>query len=161
MLTGQPLGANLSATANVRRATLLLMVTAQQQTVGANVRRLRREKGISPGDFAQSLNIATKTLERWERGETNGGITHIDRLGELLEIEPAHLMAKPAEKSNGTPDPFSPSEDDRLAHIEELLAAVVKAVSELGTAQERLERTMLEAGRAQQSQAAGRKRAQK
>lgn len=54
-----------------------------QQKVGALLKKLRYEKGLTQAQLAQLMNISDKTISKWERGM---GCPDISLLGELSAI---------------------------------------------------------------------------
>lgn len=139
-----------------------LVAEIEAREIRARIKKARKEAGLTQQQLAELLEVIPRSVQNYE-SEKQGRVPwgKINAIAKITGKTPEWLLHGEA------PDPFAgrpaANQDgpDRLTHIEELLGAIATAVSELGTAQERLERTMLEAGRAQQSQATGRKRAQK
>lgn len=63
-----------------------------EDRVGANVRRLRRAKGLSQEALAHEASMAMRYLAGIERGEENPSLAFLLKLAEALEIHPARLF---------------------------------------------------------------------
>lgn len=57
--------------------------------VGANIRRLRKERGLSQETLAGEAGLAMRHLGRIERGEGNPTVTVLGKLAEVLGVHPA------------------------------------------------------------------------
>ena len=63
-----------------------------QRTVGANLRRLRTERGLSQEAFADELGYHRTYIGGVERGERNLTLRTVERLAEILGVEPLELL---------------------------------------------------------------------
>ena len=63
-----------------------------QRTVGENLRRLRLERGISQEAFADQLGFHRTYIGGVERGERNLTLRTVERLADLLDVEPLELL---------------------------------------------------------------------
>jgi transcriptional regulator with XRE-family HTH domain len=63
-----------------------------EEIIGANVRRLRVDRGLSQEALAGEAGLALRHLGRIERGEGNPTIAMVGRIAEVLEIHPAELF---------------------------------------------------------------------
>lgn len=59
-----------------------------EKIVGANVRRLRKERGLSQESLAGEAGLAMRHLGRIERGEGNPTVAILGRLAEVLGVHP-------------------------------------------------------------------------
>jgi transcriptional regulator with XRE-family HTH domain len=66
-----------------------------EKIVGLNVRRLRKERGLSQEDLAGEAGIAMRHLGRIERGEGNPTVEIMGKLAAVLEVHPSALLAEP------------------------------------------------------------------
>lgn len=64
-----------------------------EDRVGANVRRLRKAKGLSQEALAHDAGMSMRYLAGLERGEENPSLLFLVKLAEALEIEPAALLS--------------------------------------------------------------------
>ena len=74
----------------------MVLVVAEgdlQRRVGANLRRLRVERGFSQEAFADHLGYHRTFIGGVERGERNLTLRTIERLAALLEVDPVDLFA--------------------------------------------------------------------
>ena len=64
-----------------------------QQIVGRNLRRIRRERGLSQEEFADLLGVHRTYMGGDERGERN--LTHrsLERLADRIAVDPRELLA--------------------------------------------------------------------
>lgn len=62
-----------------------------EKIVGANIRRLRKERGLSQEALAGEADLAMRHLGRIERGEGNPTVAILGKLAEVLGVHPADL----------------------------------------------------------------------
>lgn len=67
-----------------------------QRWLGENLRALRRARHLSQEGLADALGIHRTYVGGLERGERNVTLRTVERLAELLEVDPASLLAPPA-----------------------------------------------------------------
>lgn len=60
--------------------------------IGENIRKLRREKGITQERLAEHLNISTQAVSKWERGETLPDITLVLPLASYFGVSTDELL---------------------------------------------------------------------
>ena len=60
--------------------------------VGANIRRLRKAKGLTQEQLAHEAEIAMRYIAGVERGEENPSLRYLVKIAEALGIEPAELL---------------------------------------------------------------------
>ena len=67
--------------------------------IGAKIRQIRLEKGISQMKFAHKCQLELSTINRIELGKVNPSISLIFLLADKLEVEASDLIriARPAE----------------------------------------------------------------
>ena len=63
-----------------------------QRTVGENLRRLRTERGLSQEAFADQLGFHRTYVGGVERGERNLTLRTVERLADILGVEPLELL---------------------------------------------------------------------
>jgi transcriptional regulator with XRE-family HTH domain len=64
----------------------------------ANVRRLRHDKGLSQEDLAYAADINRTYVSKLEKGISYPGLEIIGKIADVLDVEPAALITKPARK---------------------------------------------------------------
>ncbi|MEN5146393.1 helix-turn-helix domain-containing protein [Brevundimonas diminuta] len=64
-----------------------------EQIVGANIRRLRKERGLSQEALAGEAGLAMRHLGRIERGEGNPTVAILGKLAEVLDVLPTDFYA--------------------------------------------------------------------
>jgi len=62
-----------------------------EKIIGANVRRLRKSRGLSQEALAGEAGLAMRHLGRIERGEGNPTVVVLAKLAEVLRVHPADL----------------------------------------------------------------------
>jgi transcriptional regulator with XRE-family HTH domain len=67
-------------------------VETLRKTLGARVRQLRRDAGISQEDFADSCGFARSYMSRIERGTANLSLDAIERLATAFDITVEELF---------------------------------------------------------------------
>lgn len=65
-----------------------------EQIVGANVRRLRKERGLSQESLAGEAGLAMRHLGRIERGQGNPTVAVLAKLAEVLGVHPTDFYAE-------------------------------------------------------------------
>ena len=60
--------------------------------IAANIKTLRREKGLSQEQFAQALHVTRQTVSAWERGLSRPGLDTLEAIARVLEVEPEDLL---------------------------------------------------------------------
>lgn len=60
--------------------------------IGTNIKKYRKEKGLTQRELADKLNIATNSLSRYEIGERRPPIDMIEKIAEILNVTPIQLM---------------------------------------------------------------------
>jgi transcriptional regulator with XRE-family HTH domain len=62
--------------------------------VGANIRRLRKAKGLTQEQLAHESEIAMRYIAGVERGEENPSLKYLVKIADALETEPADLLRR-------------------------------------------------------------------
>lgn len=61
--------------------------------LGQNIRRIRRQKGISQIELADQFDADSPTISRIEAGNTNPTIITLKKIADALEVEVSDLVA--------------------------------------------------------------------
>jgi transcriptional regulator with XRE-family HTH domain len=69
-----------------------------EQIVGANVRRLRKARGISQEALAHEAGIDMRYLGGIERGQENPTVAVVGRIAKVLGVHPSTLLIEPRTK---------------------------------------------------------------
>jgi transcriptional regulator with XRE-family HTH domain len=85
-------------------------VSGIAQTVGANVRRLRRTRGISLVELGRHAEVAKGTLTQLEAGRGNPTLRTLEAIARALGTDAAYLVTEHAETSSrvAAPTPAAP-----------------------------------------------------
>ena len=62
--------------------------------VGANIRRLRKARGLTQEALAHEAGAAMRYIAGVERGEENPSLRILVKIAEALKVEPASLLAR-------------------------------------------------------------------
>jgi transcriptional regulator with XRE-family HTH domain len=62
------------------------------QSFGANVRRLRHERGINLEAFADEVGMSYTYVGQLERGQRNPTLDVVERLAAVLGVDPLSLL---------------------------------------------------------------------
>lgn len=105
-------------------------MTSLAQTVGANVRRLRRNRGLSLVELGQHASVAKGTLTQLEAGRGNPTLDTVQALGRALGVAVSDLVTEHADDTPvvvrsdaGVPVTDSPL-DARLIHRSHTTGAI-------------------------------------
>ena len=74
---------------------------ALKHQLGENLREIRKRKGLTQSALASQIFVTTQAISKWERGESEPGVEHIQKLCRMLNITAdallgIHPIAKPA-----------------------------------------------------------------
>ena len=86
--------------------------------VGANIARLRRERGLTQAELAERINYSDKAVSKWERAESLPDVLTLISLAEQLGTDLntlTGLPAAPAPDSIPEPVPEIPAEPQKPA----------------------------------------------
>lgn len=64
-----------------------------EDRVGANIRRLRKARGLSQEALAAEAGMSMRYLAGLERGEENPSLAFLVKIAETLGVEPARLLS--------------------------------------------------------------------
>ena len=67
-------------------------------TIGANIKRLRTEKGVTQEQLAEAMNVTCAAVSKWERGDTYPDITALQPLAFYFGVSLDTLMGYEREK---------------------------------------------------------------
>lgn len=62
--------------------------------VGANIRRLRKAKGLTQEQLAHEARLATRYLAGVERAQENVTLKYLVKIADALGVEPGELLAR-------------------------------------------------------------------
>jgi transcriptional regulator with XRE-family HTH domain len=68
------------------------------QIFGRNVRRLRKERGLSQEALADEVGLAVTYVGQIERGQRNPTLDVVERFAEVLSVEAVQLLVEGAER---------------------------------------------------------------
>ena len=63
-----------------------------QQKIGAFLKELRRERGLTQEDLAEEVGVARRTVSRWETGRSLPDLDLLPRLAELYQVDLRELL---------------------------------------------------------------------
>lgn len=64
----------------------------KEQTMGAMIAALRKEKGMTQLDLAQQLGVTDKAVSKWERDLSCPDVNSLPKLAEILNVTVDELM---------------------------------------------------------------------
>ena len=93
------------------------MQTTLKQRLGAGVRSVRQDTGLSQEKFAPTIGLTVRYLAGIERGERNLTLDSIDSIASRMGIDPVTLLRKGDASLSNSPDkdakPLHDSQDHR------------------------------------------------
>ncbi len=89
-----------------------------QEKIGAFIRDIRKEKGLTQEQFAEKLGVSQRSVSRWETGKTMPDYSLLPGICEVLEINVAELLG--AERIEGENVP-----KDRVNDMAQIMIALV------------------------------------
>ena len=74
--------------------------------IASNIKRLRKEKGMTQKDLAERMSVTDKAVSKWERDLSCPDVGSIPQLAEVLEVSVEELLsaAGPREADRGRED---------------------------------------------------------
>lgn len=70
----------------------MLIMATEAQKLGRNLKRIRKEKGISQGDIVRSLGMDRAFISNIENGKTNPTLATIAKLAKAVGVSIEELM---------------------------------------------------------------------
>ena len=64
----------------------------EKQSIGRNIRKLRRSLDMSQAELAESIGCTRQTITNWERGATTPSQYGIARIAKSLGVEAWELL---------------------------------------------------------------------
>lgn len=120
------------------RLRLALCMAREAEAIGARMRELREEMGLTQRELAKLLPGKTegKDISRWENAKHRPGTDTLDHIAEVLGTTVADLHAGPVadrEPQGPTPDPFARPDPTlaALKRIEERLSELEAGQAEM------------------------------
>jgi len=86
--------------------------------LGENIKRLRKDRGMTQEELAIRLNVVRQTVSKWEKGLSVPDADMLQRLAEALEVDITQLLGTPASYTPEQPEAVV----EQLARINEQLA---------------------------------------
>lgn len=75
-----------------------------RELFAANLRRLRHDRGLSQDDLAYEAQVSRSYLSQIERGKNGkfyASLKIIERVANVLKVDPVELLQKPSRKKAG------------------------------------------------------------
>jgi len=91
----------------------------EQQTMGARIAALRKEKGMTQLELAAQMNVTDKAVSKWERGKAAPDIHSIPKLARLLGTTVDALLTETA------PPPAPPK---AASEIHRIIGLILRAI---------------------------------
>ena len=63
-----------------------------QPTLGAKIRKARKDTGYNPERFAVALNISSATLQRWETDKSAPGLSKLAAIARFTRLPLQHFL---------------------------------------------------------------------
>lgn len=64
----------------------------ESEKLGSNLKRIRKEKGISQGDIGRELKVSRGFISTIENGKTNPTLSTISKLAKALGVSSDELL---------------------------------------------------------------------
>lgn len=61
-------------------------------SLGARLKRARMNKGLTQEALARQLDVVSRTIIMWEKGESEPRASQVSELCRILQIEPTDLL---------------------------------------------------------------------
>lgn len=64
--------------------------------LGENIRRIRKDRGLTQEELAIRLNVVRQTVSKWEKGRSVPDAELLQKLADVLDINTAELLGSPS-----------------------------------------------------------------
>ncbi len=93
--------------------------TGMKQTLGQRIREARIGRGLDQAKMSARLDIATRTLQRWEKGEQEPDASVIMRIAKITNVLPQWLLTGEGERQldRGTARKVLPLSDNKYRKV--------------------------------------------
>ena len=61
--------------------------------IGATIKKLREEKGISQKELAEKLNLSNRTISSWEKNRTQPHMEFIEEMCKIFQCSKSYFLA--------------------------------------------------------------------
>ena len=108
----------------------------EMNLLGGRIAALRKARGMTQKELAESLHISDKSVSRWERGETAPDLSLLPALAEQLDVSLDELLSgrKPALQTAAPSEAFSAGLICRSMRAQGICTILAAALSLLGLA---------------------------
>lgn len=108
----------------------------EMNLLGGRIAALRKARGMTQKELAESLHISDKSVSRWERGETAPDLSLLPALAEQLDVSLDELLSgrKPALQTAAPSEAFSAGLVCRSMRAQGICTILAAALSLLGLA---------------------------
>ena len=108
----------------------------EMNLLGGRIAALRKARGMTQKELAESLHISDKSVSRWERGETAPDLSLLPALAEHLDVSLDELLSgrKPALQTAAPSEAFSAGLICRSMRAQGICTILAAALSLLGLA---------------------------
>jgi transcriptional regulator with XRE-family HTH domain len=79
-------GRDPDTNAGAKRATAKRRTTAADLEIGAKIRALRLQRGLSQSDLAAGIDLTFQQLQKYERGTNRVSAGRLQRIADLLDV---------------------------------------------------------------------------
>ena len=101
--------------------------------LGENIYRLRTERNMSQGDFAEALEVSRQSVSKWENNTAVPELEKLMKIAELFGITLDELVS--GEKTEAsTPVLDQPEQTEKIIYVERTIPAAISAWNILGVA---------------------------
>ena len=101
--------------------------------LGENIYRLRTDRNMSQGDFAEALDVSRQSVSKWENNTAVPELDKLVKMAEIFHITLDELVS--GEKPETAPASLEkPEQTEKIIYVERTIPATVSAWNILGVA---------------------------
>jgi len=67
-------------------------MSTESRQFGRNMKRIRKEKGITQGDISRALKLARSFISNIENGKANPTLATVTRIAKVLQVPSSELL---------------------------------------------------------------------
>jgi transcriptional regulator with XRE-family HTH domain len=90
----------------------------ERREMGQRIKEMRAARNLKQQVIADKVGVTLRQYQNWQAGENTPESDHLDKLAEVLDVTPEWLLR------GATPDPFSRSQQDAAALLEQIAEQV-------------------------------------
>ena len=77
---------------------LYILHKGVNMSVGENIKRLRKQRGLTQEQLADKVNVVRSTVTQWESGWSQPRMGKVNLLSQIFGVDPSEIVDDPSTK---------------------------------------------------------------